>query len=581
MKKTKKTAVRIVQEPLSERTYKELSCIGGQNSDWGFSGNLSEDAEVWQNAWALTSRVRDLFRCNPLYQAYRETLWSQVLGSNGIMLRMTVKEQEDRVVSTPERKFLEAHHDHMDRVMEFMANKQGREFVKKQRMRIIGENGSRIAQVKIGEPDVQANLLIEKAWLEWHRMEYCDVRGTRNYQTIRQLRLIGAVRDGEIFIRMVRDRRVNKFGFSLQLISAEWCDRFYNDILPNGNVVRMGIEYQFSPWGIGKPVAYYFISRQPMDWQFSQGGGLMFSSRTIHERIDADEIIHYARATDPEQTRPAPWVASTIPASRQLNQAMLAEVIAWREAATRTGVYYSDVMPEGMNEYIDPKVKIKMRERAPGDKEQLPYGWKFEESNPMHPNTSVQEFRMASLQDICAGMPGANYSTMASDYAAINFSAGRLQRLDTNETNMLLQSFEIEYGENKVFEAWLQMSMIMGAIPLPVQKFDKFNSKVFAGRRWQGVDPQKEVAASAEAIANKLSTRTDECAAVGRDFEEVAMKLAEEEMLLEELGLKSETTAEKPSQHSAQESTDNNDDASASVPKKPAPKKKKQATNRV
>lgn len=568
-----KSKVRVVNEPLHERTYKELASIGGQNSDWGLS-LLSEDSEVWQNAWALTSRVRDLFRCNPLYQAYRETLWSQILGANGIMLRMTVKEVDDRIVSTPERKFLESYHDRRDRVYEFMAKKEGREYVKRQRMRIIGENGSRIAQVKVGEPDVQANLLIEKAWAEWQRMEFCDVRGTRNYQTIRQLRLIGAVRDGEVFIRMVRDSRVNKFGFSLQLISAEWCDRFYNDILPNGNVVRMGIEYKFSPWGLGKPVAYYFISRQPMDWQFSMAGGLMFSSRTVHERIDADEIIHYARATDPEQTRPAPWVASTIPSSRQRDQAMLAEVIAWRESATRTGVYYSDVMPEGMGEYVDPKTKIKIRERAPGDKEQLPYGWKYQDSNPMHPNTSVKEFRMASLQDGCAGMPGANYSTMSSDYAAINFSAGRLQRLDTNETNMVLQTFEIEYGENKVFEAWLQMALITGAIPLPAQNFEKFNNKVFAGRRWQGVDPQKEVTASAMAIANKLSTRTDECAAVGRDFEEVAMKLAEEEMLLAELGLKSETTAENPAPAAQDESADEADEADAAEMDGDKPKKK-------
>ena len=94
-KKSAASKTRVVSEPLHERTYKELVSIGGQNSDWGLS-LLSEDSEVWQNAWALTSRVRDLFRCNPLYQAYRETLWANVLGSNGITLRMDITEDEER-----------------------------------------------------------------------------------------------------------------------------------------------------------------------------------------------------------------------------------------------------------------------------------------------------------------------------------------------------------------------------------------------------------------------------------------------------------------------------------------------------
>ena len=77
------------------RGYHELSSVGGGvNADWGVS-QIGEDADMWQNAWALTSRVRDLFRTNPLYQAYRETLWANVYGSEGIMLRSRVKEQEN------------------------------------------------------------------------------------------------------------------------------------------------------------------------------------------------------------------------------------------------------------------------------------------------------------------------------------------------------------------------------------------------------------------------------------------------------------------------------------------------------
>jgi lambda family phage portal protein len=523
--------------------------------------------------------VRDLFRTNPLYQAYRETVWANVFGSEGIMLRMNVLETEDRVINTPEEKFLESEANRRNEVLEFFAKKEGREFKAKAYFTARGLNGSRVAKVSVGEPDIYANLLIQRKWKEWQRREFCDSRQTRNYKTQRQLRLISAIRDGDFFIRLIRDPRVNKFGFSTQLINAEWCDRFYNTICANGNVVRMGIEYENSAWGIGKPVAYYFIKRQPMDWQFSIPGAFNFSGGSLHDRVPAEEIIHYARAVDADSTRPAPWVASTIPSSRQRDQAMIAETIAWRASACKTGWLESTIVPEGgyAGDALPSPDKIRGLTTEPGGIIGLPYGVTYKDSDPRHPNANVKEFRMASIQDGCAGMPGSNYSTMANDYAAINFSAGRLQRLDCNETNALLQEFDIDYAERIIFEAWLEMALVMGEIPLPLIKFDKFNKPVFTGRRWQGVDPVKDANASALEVANKFSSRTRECAARGRAFSEVLFELAREEMEIEELGMTSVTTVEgvKPAQP-AQDEADNEPsatEAAATPTKKPAPKK--------
>lgn len=532
------------------RGYAEAAGVGGINSDWPLNFQ-TEDADLWQNAYALTSRVRDLFKTNPLYVAYRDSLWAQVFGAEGIMLRMRVKENEDRVVHSPDEKSaIEQHERRFNRVMEWKASKHGREFTHRAFLHVTGQNGSTRATVKIGDPDIFANLIVERRWKEWQRAEFCDVRGTRNYHTLRQLRLIGAVRDGDIFIRMIKTPNVNKFGFTLRMINAEWCDRFYNVTLENGNVIRMGIEYEFTPWGIGKVVAFHFIKRQPRDWQYNSYGLLGFSNRgvsTMHDRVPAEEIIHYARATDPEATRPAPWVASTITPSRQLDQAMIAEVVAWREAACKTGTYWSDVVPEGgVPDGIDPRAKLRESRMGPGDREALPYGVKYQQNDPTHPNASVEEFVKAAKQHITSGMPAANYSTLANDYGAINFSAGRLQRLDTNEINMQLQRFDIDYAENKIFENWLEMSLLTGVVPLPNSKFEKYNNKEFQGRRWQGVDPMKDANASATDVANHFSSRTRECSFRGVDFEAIAFECAEEEMLLEMLGLKTEMTVETP-----------------------------------
>ena len=566
-----------------QRGFRELiGQIGGINSDWSLVPN-NDDMDIWTNSYALTNRVRDLARSNPIFQAYRETLWANVFGSQGILLRMQVKETEDRVVNSPEeRACIEQFERRENRVREFIATKTGQEFKARALLTIRGTNGSRVATVKVGERDLFADLLIERKWKEWQRAEFCDVRGVRNYQTIRQLRLWSAVRDGDFFIRLVRGPRVNKFGLSLQLINAEWCDRFYNEILQNGNVIRMGVEYDFSNGGLGKVTAYHMIKRQPNDWQWSVGGLFGYGSERaakLHDRIPAEEMIHYCRAVDAESTRPAPWVASTIPKARQLDQAMIAEVVAWRAAACKTGWLYSDIVPEGgyAGAAIDPATGIPSQPLGPGDIAALPYGVKFQPHDPTHPNANVEEFRKAAMRDLCAGMPGANYSTMANDYEAINFSAGRLQRLDSNELFMLLQEFDIAYAENKIFEAWLEMALITGAIPLPPVKFEKFNRKTFSGRRWSGVDEVKEVDAAAMRIANKLSSRTLENEAKSQDFEEICFQLAEEEMLMETFGLKTETTVETPTAEPAEEEEPEEEKppAKPAARKPAAPKKEK------
>lgn len=572
--------IKVIREQREDRsqirTFAELIGAGGQNDDW-LVNNFSDDAEVWQNSWALTGRVRDLFRCDPHYQSIRESLWANIFGSEGTLLRMQVKETEDRVIHTAEEKAIEAYEKRRNMVQEWLATKQGRKFKAQTVLAVTGHNGTRKAYVKVGQPDIFANVLIERKWKEWQRREYCDLRGTRNYQTMRQLRLISAVRDGDFFIRMIKNPTVNKFGFTLQMINAEWVDRFYSCTLNNGNVIRMGIEYEMSSWGLGKPVAYHFINRLPRDWMsgaYAGGHSTSYGGSGVHTRVAANEIIHYARAVDADSTRPAPWVASTIQPTRQLQQAMISEVIAWRASACKTGWLSSDIVPEGgfIGENPDPTkaVGIKLK---PGGIYGLPYGVKHEDSNPTHPNANVEEFRKAMVRNITAGVPGGNYSTVANDYEAINYSAGRLQRLDSNENYMVLQTFDTDYAEEIIFENLLEMMLMTGELPLPFAKFDKFNNKTFSGRRWQGVDPVKDYTASALAVANKFSSRTRECASRGLDFGEVLEELAAEGMMIESYGMKTETTVETPGVVS--QVANQPDDVEDTPPAKPKAKKAK------
>jgi lambda family phage portal protein len=568
---------RWLKEKLS-RSYKDIAGVGvSYNKDWALN-TQSEDADLWQSAYALTARTRDLARTNPTFIRYRELIWGSVFGEAGTMLRMKVKEQEDRVIHTPQEKSaILAHDERRRRVMEWAAKKDGREYTHEPLYRGFGNNGNRVAQIKVGEQDVFACQLIERKWKEWQRAQYCDVRGTRTYAQIRQLRLWSAIRDGDFFIRMIRSPRVNKFGFSLQLINAEWVDRFANAKLENGNEVRMGIEYEFTEFGTGKPVAYYFIKRQPMDWQFSVQKAFG-SVGPLHDRIDARDIIHYARPVDADATRPAPWVASAIPTARQLDQYAIAEVVAARSQACKVGWLSSTVVPEGgVPTNVDPRTGVPRQELTPGSIVGLPWGVEYTESDPKHPNGNFEAFRKAQLRHQAAGMPGAAYSELANDYESINFSAGRLQRLATDAMTYMIQRFDIDVAEVPIFEAWLEMSLLTGEIPLPAAKFEKFNAPHFQGPRTPQVDEVKEVTAAALRIANHFSSDQHECDQYGVDFETMLFDQAEANMMKEKVGIGTIKTVETPP---PQAPTEAEEDDEAEVETEPEDEKPKPAAKK-
>ncbi len=549
---------RLLPSKWQTRGYRDLVKLGGPNADW-VQQSLGDDADLWQNAYALTARVRDLFKTNSLYQKYREILWANCFGSDGHMLRMKVTETEPRIIYAPDEKAcLIAYEHRINRLRDYAARNADKPAVQYRSYKLAEAMErskpedilERKATIQIGDPDIFANTTIERAFKYWQRKEFSDVRGTRNYYQQCLLRLIGAVRDGDFFIRLIRNDKVNAFGFSLQMINAEWCDRFLNTTLPNGNVVIMGIEYEMSEWGLGKVLAYYFITREKNDWQMSQTGLFGFGSAkpaAFHQRVDARDVIHYARPVDADSTRPAPWVCATIPKGRQLDQYELYEVIAAREHARKVGYLYSDIHPEGglAGVPIDPATGIAQAAKAgPGDTVPLPFGVKFMESDPKHPNQNFEMFRKGMTRSISAGMPGCDYNTLANDLENINFSAGRLGRLDTNETSKVIQRFDIDVAEIPIFEAWLEMALMTKAVPLPLAKFNKFNKPMLQGRRWQQVDEVKATNAAALRVANLFSSDQRECAELGVDLEEILFEQAESNMLKEELGLSTLKTVE-------------------------------------
>lgn len=559
-----KTKPRQIKEQPPERALaRDYTALMAQlkklSPDWTVN-NISMESDILANHLDLLNYSRDLWKTNPYLQAYSDEMATNVHGPQGIRLRMKIQEESDRVVYTEEEEQkISAHWNRRERVNFHLAKKGECPIFVKNYEKKRGKT-----TIKAGSPDIFANSYIERAWIDWQRKENCTVTGRLSYNESRILRLHSCARDGDHFIRFLRDPSY-KYGLKIQHINTEWCDWRLNQKIPNGqpgegNTIRMGIEYDAS--GL-VPVAYHFRRPSFNQWQGVVPVSYGTNGKDTHERILADDVIHYAKFDkNSDVSRPAPWATAVMSNARQLQKYTEAAVVAARVGACSNIFFQSQLGGEdGVTvAQADPRdLNALMMQMTPGGMVGLPPGIEAKINNPNHPNRAFGEFRNENLREFCAGLPGASFPVIGQNYAEINFSAGRLDRLSTTGAWQMLQEFDIETAERRIFEEWLKMALITQAIKLPISKFDKFNKPHFQARRWPGVDPVKEVNAAASAISNKFTSRTaviesGVCGESG-DFEDTIIQLAEEEMMLEGLGMSCATTADT-SQQSAEE-TDN------------------------
>lgn len=419
--------------------------------------------------------------------------------------------------------------------------------------KVIGANGIRL-QVKArggdGQLDSGANTTIEAGWKIWGRKGSCDVTGKLSWVELQRLTLESMARDGEVFIRLIRSPRVNRYALALQLIEADQINIRANDILANGNVIRMGVE--LNSWG--KPVAYHVFEHHPGDMYFGASG----SFATV--RIPAEEMIHLFRPHRPGQTRGVPWTASVMTRMHHMGKYEEAAIINARVGASKMGFI---IPPQNGSDYQgdgkDADGNI-VSEVEPGLLEKLPAGYDVKTFDSRYPSNEYDSFVKRQIKGTSCGLPGATYSDLSNDLEAVNFSSIRQGTLNARDSYRSLQQLMIDVLCVPVFESWLGQALDFGALvvvnckrgpnsQLSAANFDKYNAAVFVGRGWDWVDPLKDQNANTVALANRLTTHSRIAAEQGDDFEDILTELKQEQELADKYGIELEPpppTASQP-----------------------------------
>jgi lambda family phage portal protein len=451
--------------------------MGRLTADW-ITGATSIDQDIRSGLVKVRSRARDLSQNNEYVRAYLRAVRKNVVGSEGFKLQVKATNYVDGKPT----------------------------------------------------PDRLANSILENAFYDWGQPRTATVTGQLSFRKAQEVIVETVARDGEAFVRLVRGQNVNKYAFSLQLVEPDWIDEKYSTELPNGNVVRMGVETD--AWR--RPVAYH-VSQRPRGVDV-YGYIVPSGPRTV---VPASDMIHVFDPERADQTRGISWMAPAMLSLHDLKGYVEGAIINARAGANKLG-FFRDPTGDG-DEYKGDAVDASGNKTVtcePGTFEDIGR-LEFQGFDPKYPEAQFDPFVKSILRGISSGL-GVSFSSLSNDLTEVNFSSIRAGLLEERETWKSLQSWFIEMFMNRVYSEWLYMSLLTGAVNLPKAKYDKFNSPVWVGRRWGWVKPLEEVKAYQEAVKSGFKSATQVVAENGGDIEELYQELKAEKELAAEYGLELE-----------------------------------------
>jgi lambda family phage portal protein len=399
------------------------------------------------------------------------------------------------------------------------------------RAEIVGHNGFKLqnkAKLSNGDLDEDVNTAIEEAYEEFSKPEYFTMRGDLSRTRVEWLWNEHLDRDGEVLARIITDPNVNKFGVSLELLEPDDLDHTYNEVLPNGNVIIMGIEY--NSWL--QKQKFYLLKRSQNQY-YNEA-----HYHREHEEIDAKYIIHGYDFSHSKQLRAVSDLSTIISDLQSLDAFESASLKNAEWSAKLLGFFVKKrIEGDAFDGNVDKGDPIQDLSIGDASALELPTYTEFQSPNRDYPHAMHGPFISSMLKKIASGS-GHDYSAIANDRSAENYSSLRSGKLTAQRMYMIRQRLLDEIAVTPVFKHWLKWALIKKAVPgVAYEDIDRVNKPHFQPPRWAWVDPLKDVAAAKMAIACGLSTLTAELAKQGIDINDYVRTRKRELKLLADNGL--------------------------------------------
>jgi lambda family phage portal protein len=151
------------------------------------------------------------------------------------------------------------------------------------------------------------------------------------------------------------------------------------------------------------------------------------------------------------------------------------------------------------------------------------------------------------------------YEVLAKDFSKTNYSSARAALLEAWRVYLLYRSWLTRHYCQPIWDMIIEEAWLAGLIKLPSGAPDFYDARfLYTQALWIGpargyVDPVKEIAATVQALENRLMTWSEALAERGRDFDETMDEREEEEIRLAEFAPQQPA---KPSTYKVQEDAD-------------------------
>lgn len=373
---------------------------------------------------------------------------------------------------------------------------------------------------------------VQTLFRDW--VEEADAAGQTDFYGLQALACRAMVEAGECLIRF--RPRLPQDGLSvplqLQLLESEHLPLHLNLELPNGNLVRAGIEFD----RLGRRVAYHLYRSHPED------GGYATQAATdmTPVRVAAKEVIHIYRALRPGQIRGEPWLSRALVKLHELDQYDDAELVRKKTAAMFAG-FITRQSPEDnlVGEGLANAQGIALAGMEPGTLQILEPGEDVKFSDPADVGGNYSEFLRTQFRAIASAM-GITYEQLTGDLSGVNYSSIRAGLLEfRRRCEMIQHGVLVHQLCRPIWSAWMEQAVLSGALNAPgfVRNRRAYLACKWIPQGWQWVDPLKEFQSMLLAIRAGLMSRSEAISTFGYDAEDVDREIAADQARADELGL--------------------------------------------
>lgn len=332
-----------------------------------------------------------------------------------------------------------------------------------------------------------------------------DADGRNNLYGLQRLAINTVIESGEVLIR--RRRRLLsdglEFPFQLEVLEPDFIDASQSGETAAGNIIRDGIEYD----AIGRRVAYHLYSEHP-------GGTFRRRLKSDVRRVPASEILHLYRQDRPGQMRGVSWFAPVALTLQDLADYYDAQLMRQKIAACFAAFR---VRPDEDNPAENDDAGLS-ESIIPGRIQQLAPGEDIKFAAP--PGVEgFDEFTRGGYRAVAAGL-GITYEAMTGDLSGVNFSSGRMGRM--------------EMDRNVSSWQWLmmipQMMQPLGAWLLEGWVLSRQGRASTARIEWvpphrMMVDPSREITALRDKVRAGFASRSGVVRELGYDAEDLMTEI--------------------------------------------------------